>query len=138
MPVIHHDLTIRTEQRGPRDITALVEEKLARSGLASGIATVFCAHTSCSLILMENVSRDAMRDLERFFEKLVPPSPAYEHNDEGPDDMPSHVKMVLTRSSETVPFRHGRLLLGTWQGIFLWEHRTAPHTRTIRLTFIGE
>src|SRR5690349_3108959 len=104
-----------------------------------GVASVFCQHTSCSLVLMENADPTARRDLERWFSRLVPENDRhFEHTTEGPDDMPSHIKMALTRTSETIPFTNGRLLLGTWQGLFLWEHRRHPHQRRLVVTVIGE
>jgi len=115
-----------------------VARALKASGMSSGIATVFCQHTSCSLVLMENADPSARRDLEAWLERLVPANdPHFTHTAEGQDDMPSHIKMALTRTSETVPFADGRLLLGTWQRIFLWEHRKAAHTRNLMLTLIG-
>jgi secondary thiamine-phosphate synthase enzyme len=87
---------------------------------------------------MENASPDARRDLERFLNKLIPPDRTFEHNLEGPDDMPSHIKTALTRTSESIPIIGGRLQLGTWQGVYLWEHRTAPHARTLLVTIVGE
>jgi secondary thiamine-phosphate synthase enzyme len=87
---------------------------------------------------MENASPEARADLEAWLNRLVPPSPSFAHNLEGPDDMPSHIKMVLTRTSESIPFEEGRLVLGTWQGLYLWEHRTAPHTRHLHVTLMGE
>jgi secondary thiamine-phosphate synthase enzyme len=101
--------------------------------------TVFCQHTSCSLVIMENADPSARRDLEGWLERLVPENdPHFEHTLEGPDDMPSHIKMALTRTSETIPFANGQMLLGTWQGIFLWEHRRAAHSRHIIITVMGE
>ena len=120
------------------EITGAVAQEVRRSGLACGVVTVFCQHTSCSLVMMENADPSARRDLEAWLDRLVPEiDPLFEHTLEGPDDMPSHIKMALTRTSETVPFADGRLLLGTWQGIFLWEHRRAPHPRNIVLTFVS-
>ncbi len=87
---------------------------------------------------MENASPEVHRDLEKFMDRLVPPDLSYEHNSEGPDDMPSHIKMALTRTSETIPFTKGKLELGSWQGIYLWEHRSAPHARVVAVSFIGE
>jgi secondary thiamine-phosphate synthase enzyme len=87
---------------------------------------------------MENASPDARRDLEEFLGRLVPPDPKFRHNQEGPDDMPSHIKTSLTRTSESIPINNGRLLLGTWQGLYLWEHRTAPHSRNLAVTVMGE
>jgi secondary thiamine-phosphate synthase enzyme len=131
-------LTIRTPGSGTYEITDQVEQALRTSGLREGIATVFCQHTSCSLVLMENADPSARRDLEAWLDRLVPADDRhFTHTAEGPDDMPSHIKMALTRSSETIPFSGGELLLGTWQGIFLWEHRRAPHTRSIVVTLMG-
>jgi len=120
------------------EITDLVESGLGKSGLRAGIASVFCRHTSCSLVIMENASPEVHRDLEKFMDRLVPPDRSYEHDAEGSDDMPSHIKTALTRTSETIPFANGKLQLGAWQGIYLWEHRIAPHARTISISFIGE
>ncbi len=121
------------------EITAHLRETLAKSGLLQGIASVFCRHTSCSLVLMENADPSARRDLENFLNRLAPENdPRYTHTDEGPDDMPSHIKMALTRSSETIPFANATLLLGTWQGLFLWEHRRARHARSLVVTLVGE
>ena len=120
------------------EITGAVAQEVRRSGLACGVVTVFCQHTSCSLVMMENADPSARRDLEAWLDRLVPEiDPLFEHTLEGPDDMPSHIKMALTRTSETVPFADGRLLLGTWQGIFLWEHRRAAHTRNVVVTVLG-
>ncbi|MCM2274701.1 MAG: secondary thiamine-phosphate synthase enzyme YjbQ [Candidatus Didemnitutus sp.] len=131
-------LTLRTAGQGTYEITAEIERELARSGLRQGVVTVFCRHTSASLVIMENADDSARRDLEAWLQRLVPENdPHFEHTLEGPDDMPSHIKMALTRTSEQVPFAEGRLLLGTWQGVFLWEHRRAGHTRSIVLTFTG-
>jgi len=131
-------LTVRTREQGLHEITEAVAGELAKSKLGRGVATVFCRHTSCSLVIMENADDSARRDLEAWLNRLVPENdPHFEHTLEGPDDMPSHIKMALTRTSETVPFAEGRLLLGTWQGIFLWEHRRAPHTREVVVTFLA-
>ncbi|HZL47358.1 MAG TPA: secondary thiamine-phosphate synthase enzyme YjbQ [Opitutaceae bacterium] len=139
MPVIHHHLSIATRGPGTYEITDQCAAALQRSGLRQGVLTVFCQHTSCSLVLMENADPTARRDLEAWLDRLVrEDDPHFKHTLEGSDDMPSHVKMALTRTSETVPFADGQLLLGTWQGIFLWEHRRAAHTRTVVLTLMGE
>ena len=130
---------MQSSGKGTYEITGDVAEGVRESGLDEGLASVFVRHTSCSLVLMENADPTARQDLERFMDDLVPDDyPHFIHTYEGPDDMPSHVKMALTRSSETIPFANGRLLLGTWQGIFLWEHRVAPHSRKITLTCVGE
>ena len=131
-------LTIDTRGEGLAEITEAVTRELKRSQLTSGIATIFCQHTSCSLVIMENADETARADLVAWLNRLVPENdPHFTHTAGGPDDMPSHIKMALTRTSETVPFVHGRLQLGTWQGIFLWEHRRRPHRRHLVLTFIG-
>lgn len=138
MPVTHSTLSIRTSGSGTQEITEAVAREVVRSKLASGVATVFCRHTSCSLVIMENADPSARRDLEAWLDRLVPENdPHFEHTLEGPDDMPSHIKMALTRTSESVPFAQGRMLLGTWQGIYLWEHRRAAHSRHVVVTVIG-
>lgn len=131
-------LSVSTHGKGTTEITDRVAEVLRASGLSAGTVNVFCRHTSCSLVLMENADPSARRDLEAYLEKLVPENePYFQHTAEGPDDMPSHIKMALTRTNETIPFAGGRLLLGTWQGLFLWEHRVAPHTRQLVVTVQG-
>jgi secondary thiamine-phosphate synthase enzyme len=139
MPVRTELLTLRTPGRGTHEITAQIETALRQAGLREGTVTIFCQHTSCSLVLMENADPSARRDLHHYFDKLAPDGdPDFTHTQEGDDDMSSHIKMALTRSAEVVPFKGGRLLLGTWQGVFLWEHRLRPHTRHIVLTLQGE
>ena len=137
MPIQQATLTLLTQGQGTYEITDKIQEEVAKSGSKSGIATVFCQHTSCSLVTMENADPTARRDLEAWMNRLVPENDRhFEHTLEGSDDMPSHIKMALTRTSETIPFSEGRLQLGTWQGIFLWEHRRAPHTRNVLLTIV--
>ena len=138
MHVQHDRFEVRTKGKGTYEITDEVQDKIDQSGIRNGVITIFVQHTSCSLTMMENAAPAARRDLERFFEKLVPENANYEHDDEDPDDMPSHIRMVLTRTNETVPIVDGKMQLGTWQGIFLFEHRRAPHHRKVRLTIIGE
>ncbi|MDA0348661.1 MAG: secondary thiamine-phosphate synthase enzyme YjbQ [Verrucomicrobia bacterium] len=139
MAVFQSTISIQTRGKGTVEISDLLQDKIASSGYQVGIASVFCHHTSCSLVLMENADPSARRDLENYFERLVPENdPHYTHTYEGPDDMPSHIKMALTRSSENIPFSNGRSSLGTWQGMFLWEHRTAPHNRKLTVTIMGE
>ena len=139
MPVHQTTLTIRTDGQGTYEITEAVAREVQRSKLENGVVTVFCQHTSCSLVIMENADISARHDLEAWLARLVPENdPLFQHTQEGPDDMPSHIKMALTRTSETVPFSNGRMLLGTWQGIFLWEHRRAAHSRKIVITILGE
>jgi secondary thiamine-phosphate synthase enzyme len=137
---VHHDhLEIRTNGKGLYEITREVQSKIDRCGVRNGTATVFVQHTSCSVIIMENADPTARRDLEEFFDRLVPEDADYfTHSSEGSDDMPSHIRMVLTRTSETVPVVDGKMQLGTWQGIFLFEHRRAPHRRKVWITLIGE
>lgn len=131
--------SIRTSGQGTYEITDRVSREVERSGIRHGVATVFCQHTSCSLVLMENADPTARRDLEAWLNRLVrEDDPEFEHTLEGPDDMPGHIKMALTRTSESVPVGGGALLLGTWQGIFLWEHRRAAHSRTVVVTVMGE
>ena len=139
MAVHQSILKVHTGGKGTYEITGDVAGELRKCGLSDGTVTVFCRHTSCSLVIMENADPTALADLERFFEELVPENnPHFVHTLEGPDDMPSHIKMALTRTAEVIPFSDGRLSLGTWQGIFLWEHRKNPHTRQIVLNFSGE
>ena len=139
MSVHQATLTLRTSGQGTQEITDAVGREVTRSGLKTGVVTVFCRHTSCSLVVMENADPTARLDLEGWLNRLVPEDdPHFKHTLEGPDDMPSHIKMALTRTSESVPFAEGRMLLGTWQGIFLWEHRRAAHVRNLVVTVIGE
>ena len=130
---------LRTEGKGTYEITAEIQSIVAKSGIATGMATVFVQHTSCSLVIMENADPTARKDLEMFFERLVPEDTAYLiHTAEGSDDSTSHIRTVLTRSSEVLPIANGEMQLGTWQGIFLFEHRRKPHQRKIAVTVIGE
>jgi secondary thiamine-phosphate synthase enzyme len=138
MSVHHEQFDVRTKGKGTCEITDQVQQIVKRSGVATGTVTVFVQHTSCSLVIMENAAPAARRDLEKFFERLVPEDADYEHDDEGPDDSTSHIRMVLTRTSEVIPVTDSRMQLGTWQGIFLFEHRRAAHTRQIVVTVIGE
>ena len=138
MAIYRKEIVIQSKGKGTYEITGEVAEGVRESSLSDGLASVFVRHTSCSLVLMENADPTARQDLERFMDDLVPEDyPHFIHTYEGPDDMPSHVKMALTRSSETIPFADGRLLLGTWQGIFLWEHRTLGHSRKVIVNIIG-
>lgn len=139
MAVHHARFTISTQGKGTYEITDRVAAEVTESGIAAGMATVFVRHTSCSLIIMENADPTARRDLEEFFERLVPEgTPYFEHTAEGGDDSTSHIRSVLTRSSEVIPIAGGRMQLGTWQGIFLFEHRRAPHRRQIALSVLGD
>ena len=139
MGIRHDRIEVRTDGKGLCEITDEVQSKIDKSGVRNGTATVFVQHTSCSVIIMENADPTARRDLEEFFNRLVPEDLEYfTHSSEGSDDMPSHIRTVLTRTSETVPIVNGKMHLGTWQGIFLFEHRSAPHRRNIALTIISE
>ncbi len=139
MHVQHDQLEVRSHGKGLYEVTDDVQSKIDKSGVRNGTVTVFVQHTSCSIVIMENADPTARRDLEEFFDRLVPEHAAYfTHRSEGSDDMPSHIRMVLTRTSETVPIVDGKMQLGTWQGIFLFEHRRAPHRRKVLITTIGE
>lgn len=139
MAVYQETLEIRTHRAGTLEITDELNQILRKSGIRAGMLSVFVQHTSASLIIMENADPSARDDLEAYFERLVPPNaPYFTHTYEGPDDMPSHIKMVLTQTNQQVPITAGRLALGTWQGVFLWEHRTSPHRRKLIVTVIGE
>jgi secondary thiamine-phosphate synthase enzyme len=139
MHVYHDQFEVRSHGKGLYEITDDVESKIDKSQVQNGTVTVFVQHTSCSIVTMENADPTARRDLEEFFDCLVPEDAEYfTHDAEGSDDMPSHIRMVLTRTSETVPIVDGKMRLGTWQGIFLFEHRRAPHRRKIFTTIIGE
>ena len=130
--------TCATRGKGTYEITDQVARVVRESGVNCGTATVFLQHTSASLVIYENADPSARADLNEFFERLVPEDEEYyTHTAEGSDDMPSHLRMVLTRSSESVPVAQGRLALGTWQGIFLFEHRRAPHCRTVVVSVVG-
>jgi secondary thiamine-phosphate synthase enzyme len=139
MPEAHADtFTVRTRGQGTYEITDEVTRIVRASGVTTGTATVFIQHTSASLIIYENADPSARTDLHAFFERLVPEDQDYfVHTAEGSDDMPSHLRMVLTRTSEVIPVMQGRLALGTWQGIFVFEHRRAPHTRAIAVSVVG-
>lgn len=131
-------LTINTRGQGLYEFTDQVKDFVDRQGTQEGLLTVFIRHTSCSLLIQENADRDVQRDLKTFFSRLVPPSNTasmnwVSHTMEGPDDMPAHIKAALTPVSLTIPIGGGRLLLGTWQGIYLFEHRDRPHTRKVVL-----
>lgn len=130
-------LEFSTPGRGTRDISAEVAAAVRAAGQAAGLAHVFVQHTSCSLVVTENADADVRRDLDTILARLAPDGdPAYRHDAEGPDDMAAHVRNMLTGSAVTVPVAGGRLLLGTWQGIYLYEHRTAPHRRRVVVTVL--
>jgi len=131
-------LAFSTRGRGTRDITEEVARVVAQAGVEVGLAHVFVQHTSCSLTITENADPDVRRDLEMVLARLAPDGdPAYRHDAEGPDDMSAHVRSMLTSTGLSVPVGGGRLLLGTWQGIYLWEHRTGGHRRSVVVTVLG-
>jgi secondary thiamine-phosphate synthase enzyme len=139
MPLAQDRLTIETKPREIREITREVAGWAARQGIARGLLTIFIPHTSASLLIQENYSPAVRQDLAAFLARLAPEEPAlYRHNDEGPDDMPAHLKSALTQVQLTIPVSDGEIQLGTWQGIFLLEHRAAPHRRDLILSLIGE
>jgi secondary thiamine-phosphate synthase enzyme len=132
-------LTIETLPREIKEITAVVQDWSERQCIGCGLLTVYIPHTSASLLIQENASPEVRRDLDAFLRRLVPEDTAlYRHNDEGADDMPAHIKSALTQTQLTIPVSDGRLQLGVWQGIFLWEHRAAPHRRELVLTLLGD
>lgn len=132
-------LDVSTSGRGTKNITDAVARAVAASGIQTGLAHVFVQHTSCSLVITENADPDVRRDLETILSRLAPDGdPAYRHDLEGDDDMAAHGRSVLTDTSLTVPVGEGRLLLGTWQGIYLWEHRTHAHHRQVVVTVMGD
>jgi secondary thiamine-phosphate synthase enzyme len=137
--IVQQRLTVRTQGRGTYDVTAQVEAVARRAGIAIGLCHVFCHHTSASLILCENVDPTVRRDLEAFLGRLVPDGDhLFHHTDEGPDDMPAHVRAILTKMDLTLPVTGGRCALGTWQGVYLYEHRTRPHQREVTVTVSGD
>lgn len=132
------ELQVRTSGRGTYNISRDVQDFVRNSGISSGTCQVFICHTSASLMLCENADPAVLRDMETFMSRSVPDGdPMFTHTAEGPDDMPAHVRSVLTQSDLSLPVRDGRCALGTWQGIFLWEHRYAPHTRRVIITVQG-
>ncbi len=139
MKLVTAELRVATRGRGFVELSAEIGVLLRDSGVNTGLCSVWCRHTSASLLVSENADPEVLRDLERYLSRLVPDGDAlFQHVDEGPDDMPAHVRSVLTQTELTIPVRAGRLALGTWQGIFLWEHRRRAHQRLLDLTFLGE
>jgi len=135
---VQDQLLIRASRPGLHEISDSVASWVAQSGIGDGLLTIFCRHTSASLVIQENAAPAARRDLERYFEKLAPESVEYEHDDEGPDDMPAHLRTALTQTQLSIPVTKGRLALGTWQGIYLFEHRGSTPEREIVLHLVGE
>lgn len=128
---------MQTRGRGLVDVTAAVAAVVGRAGVQTGLCNVFVQHTSASLVIQENADPSVLRDLSRWADELAPESRRWEHDAEGPDDMPAHAKSTITRTSETIPVMLGRLALGTWQALYLWEHRAAPHVRRLVVTVQG-
>ncbi len=136
MIVHQRPVDLATHGRGFTDATGAIEAVVSESGVAVGLCSVFVQHTSASLVIQENADPAVLRDLARWMERLAPEAP-YEHDAEGPDDMPGHLRSAVTRTGEVVPVTGGRLALGTWQAIYLWEHRAAPHRRRLIVTVTG-
>jgi secondary thiamine-phosphate synthase enzyme len=137
--VVQETLSVRTPGRGTHDLTREIMQMVSASGVRQGLCNIFVLHTSASLLLCENADPLVRQDLEAFMSRLVPDGdPVFRHMAEGPDDMPAHVRSVLTQSSLTIPVKNGMCMLGTWQGIYLWEHRLKPHHRQITVTVYGE
>jgi secondary thiamine-phosphate synthase enzyme len=134
-----HVLSIRTSRRGLVEITREIRSWVADQQVTTGLLTVFCKHTSASLLIQENAAKEVRTDLEAFFEQIAPEDPSrYAHDDEGPDDMPAHLRTALTQVQLSIPVIDGELALGTWQGIYLFEHRERPHGRQLALHLLGE
>ncbi len=138
MATWQYERTVRTRGRELCDVTAEVAGCVRESGVAVGLCTVFVQHTSASLIIQENADPAVLRDLTRWMAKVAPEGSEWEHDAEGPDDMPAHARAAITKTSESVPVRDGRLLLGTWQGLYLWEHRAQSHQRRLVVHISGD
>ena len=139
MKIFQQVLKIQTRGKGLQEITSEVREVVRASEITSGLCNLFVRHTSSSLVIQENADPDVQKDLEYFFRKLVPENDlGYTHTFEGPDDMPSHIRSALTKTSEQIPLANGKMLLGTWQGIFLWEHRSHGHYRNVVVHISGD
>lgn len=139
MPHYQRCLTVKTNGKSLQKITSQIQTIVAESRIKIGLCNVFLRHTSASLLIQENADPDVLKDLENFLSKLIPEgSEHYIHNTEGPDDMPAHIRTALTHTSEQIPIAQGRLLLGTWQGIYLWEHRQRNHSREVVVHITGE
>ena len=133
-----HQLSIATSGKGLIEITREVKRWVAAQGIAAGLLTLYCRHTSASLLIQENADPDVQTDLQDFFAEIAPETRGYVHDTEGPDDMPAHIRTALTHTSLSIPVISGKMVLGTWQGIYLFEHRRAPHQREVVLHLIGE
>jgi len=137
--IIQETLSYASQGRGMLDLTQDVAAKISASGITIGICQLFLHHTSASLIICENADPDVQRDLEAFMQRISPDGdPLFRHTQEGPDDMPAHVRTILTQSSLSVPITQKKLVLGTWQGLYLWEHRLKPYQRKLTLTLMGD
>jgi secondary thiamine-phosphate synthase enzyme len=134
---LQRTLEIRTRGRGFIDVTREIADVVEGSGVETGTCSLFLQHTSASLVIQENADPAVLRDLERWMSALVPESATYEHDAEGPDDMPAHIRGAITKTSEVVPVTRGKLGLGTWQAVYVWEHRRAPHVRRLTVTLLG-
>ena len=130
-------LQLKTQGKSLGRFTRKVQEAVTESGVKTGLCSIFLRHTSASLVIQENADPDVLQDMETFLAKLVPEGNYYRHSDEGPDDMPAHIRTALTHTSEQIPIMNGRLALGTWQGIYLWEHRDRAHTREVVVHVTG-
>jgi secondary thiamine-phosphate synthase enzyme len=135
--VLQRTLQVATSGKGFSNISREVAAIVAEAEVDVGLCSIFVRHTSASLVIQENADPSVLRDLERWMSRLAPEDAPYEHDDEGPDDMPGHLRSAITRTSETIPIEAGRLALGTWQGIYLWEHRARPHRRSVTVTVQG-
>jgi secondary thiamine-phosphate synthase enzyme len=135
---LQRSIRVSTTGRGFFDVTEQVRAVVAASGVETGLCTIFLRHTSASLVIQENADPAVLRDLARWMERLAPEDATYEHDDEGPDDMPGHLRSAVTRSSESIPITAGALALGTWQALYVWEHRRAAHRREIVVHVHGE
>jgi secondary thiamine-phosphate synthase enzyme len=132
-------IEVRTKRQGLLDVTDAVVGWVAGQGMTEGLLSIFCRHTSASLLIQENAAPEARHDVERYFARIAPEDPsAYTHNDEGPDDMPAHLRTALTQVHLSIPLIGGHVALGTWQGVYLFEHRRRPHRRTLALHLLGE
>ena len=138
MKQAHHTIELSTRGPGLYEITAELERFVRGGGVRQGLVTCFVRHTSASLLIQENADPDVQRDLQDFFAWLATSGPRFRHTAEGPDDMPSHIRSALTQTSISIPLQEGRLALGTWQGLYLFEHRDAPHRRAVTLHVIGD
>ena len=137
MTTVHQELLELRTQNGLTDVTRSVAEVVEKSGVTQGLCSVFIQHTSASLLIQENADPSVRRDLEKWLSELAPESRDWEHDDEGPDDMPAHARSAITRTSETIPVTSGRLALGTWQALYVWEHRRRSHLRRLVVTVMG-